>query len=140
MIVVLDSNIFFSALITPAGDSSLIYSAWQNAKFRLATCTEQIEEIRTASRTAKLAHILRPREVGIMLNRLRATTVLDHFPRKYSAADSTHSFLLNLAAAVSAHFLVTGDKRSGLHIRRRVESTRILTPRQFCSSALEKLS
>jgi len=136
VIVVLDSNIFFSALITPKGYSATIYNAWQDRHFDLVTSTEQIEEIRGASRNKKLAHILRPREVGVMLNAIRKATVLDQVPRRFGAEDPTDSFLLNLAAAASAHFLVSGDKRSGLLTRRRIESTRILTPRLFCETVL----
>lgn len=137
MIVVLDSNIFFSALITPNGHSAAIYNAWQDRQFDLVTSTEQIEEIRAASRNKKLVHVLRPREVGVMLNAMRRVTVLDRVPRKFEADDPTDSFLLNLAAAASAHFLVSGDKRSGLLDRKRIESTRILAPRLFCETVLE---
>jgi hypothetical protein len=139
VIVVLDSNILFSALITPNGYSATIYSAWQNRQFDLVASTEQIEEIRAASRSRKLSHILRPREVGVMLNSMRRATILERVPRKFEAADPTDSFLLNLAAAASAHFLVSGDKRSGLLTRQRVGTTRILTPRQFCESVLSKM-
>lgn len=139
MIVVLDSNVFLSALITPSGNSASIYEAWRAGRFQIATCTEQLNEIKAASRNPKFADILQPREVGVMLNRLRATRVPEPIPRRYVASDPTDSFLLNLAAAVSAHFLITGDKRAGLLQQRTVETTRILNPAQFCTSVLSRL-
>jgi putative PIN family toxin of toxin-antitoxin system len=139
VIVVLDSNVFLSALITPTGNSAFIYKAWLSGTFALATCREQLEEIKTASRNPKFGHILQPQEVGIMLNRLRRANVISEIPRKHDATDPTDAFLLNLAVAVSAHFLVTGDKRSGLLERNRVDGTRILSPGEFCLRVLRKI-
>ena len=38
MIVLLDSNILFSALISPIGAPRAIYDAWLRGRFRLVTC------------------------------------------------------------------------------------------------------
>jgi putative PIN family toxin of toxin-antitoxin system len=137
VIVVLDSNVFFSALITPKGTSASIYSSWRANSFHLVTYAEQIEEIKTASKNPKFADLLQPQEVGIMLNNLQKVKILQRIPRRHSASDPTDAFLLDLATFASAHFLVTGDKRSGLLQRRRVEGTRILSPAQFCASVLQ---
>lgn len=136
MIVVLDSNVFLSALLTPAGNSGLIYAAWRKDAFQLATCEQQLDEIRQASRNPKFSHILQPHEVGIMMNNLRRVRVLTRFPRRHIAFDPTDAFLLDLSAAARAHFLVTGDKRSGLLQERKVENTRIVTPAEFCTLVL----
>jgi uncharacterized protein len=50
MRVILDSNILFSALISPIGPPHRIYQAWRAKRFELATCSIQIGEIRRASR------------------------------------------------------------------------------------------
>ncbi|MGO9436076.1 MAG: PIN domain-containing protein [Terracidiphilus sp.] len=53
MLVLLDSNLFFSALISPHGLPARIVKAWQNGRFDLLTCQHQIDEIREASRNPK---------------------------------------------------------------------------------------
>jgi len=113
MLVLLDSNIYFSALISPQGTPARIIRAWKNGRFRLLTCQEQIDEIRDASRHPRFRSLFHPHEIGTMLNRLYAAAVWPApIPHKHDAADPTDSFLLNLAAAAEAHYLVTGDKRS----------------------------
>jgi uncharacterized protein len=51
--VVLDSNIFISALIAEKGAPFLLYKAWQKRRFDLVCAVEQIDEIRNASRYPK---------------------------------------------------------------------------------------
>ena len=77
MRVVLDSNILLSALISPHAPPHRIYQAWRKGIFELVTCFEQIEEIRRASRYPKFKNILQPHLVGLMLNNIRDTDVLD---------------------------------------------------------------
>ena len=50
MRVVLDTNILFSALISPHGAPDSIYRAWRSGRFNLVTSRAQLEEIRRASR------------------------------------------------------------------------------------------
>lgn len=50
MRVVLDSNILFSALISPRGAPDAIYRAWQASRFEVITSRMQLVEIRRASR------------------------------------------------------------------------------------------
>jgi predicted nucleic acid-binding protein len=38
MLVLLDSNIYFSALISPLGSAARIIKAWKNGRFYLLTC------------------------------------------------------------------------------------------------------
>jgi len=54
MLIVLDTNIFISAILSPSGPPARIYEAWREKRFEIATCTEQIDEIRAASRYPKL--------------------------------------------------------------------------------------
>ena len=58
MRVVLDTNILFSALISPHGAPDAIYRAWRSARFELVTSGAQLEEIRRASRYPKLQAVL----------------------------------------------------------------------------------
>jgi putative PIN family toxin of toxin-antitoxin system len=132
MRVVLDSNILLSALISPHAPPHRIYQAWRQGRFELVASTIQLDELRRASRYPKFRGILQPHRVGHMLNNLQGATVLDRLPEGYEAADPHDAWLLALADAARAHYLVTGDKRSGLLARRVVGTARILTAAAFC--------
>ncbi len=132
MLVVLDSNVFFSALISPGGAPHRIYEAWRQGDFNLVTCEEQLEELRRASRYPKFKGILQPHLVGLMLNHLQRTTVFDRVPAKHTAKDPHDSYLLDLADFASVHHLVTGDKRAGLIELKRIGTASILTATAFC--------
>jgi predicted nucleic acid-binding protein len=68
---------------------------------------------------------------------MRRSTLLFNVPRRHTATDPTDSYLLDLAVAAKAHYLVTGDKKSGLLQLGKVGATRILTPAEFFNSVLK---
>jgi putative PIN family toxin of toxin-antitoxin system len=136
VLVVLDSNIFFSALISPHGPPGRVFEAWQEGRFEVATCPEQIEEVRRASRYPKLRAILKPHLVGRMMNSLRRARVFEDVQRRHTANDAADAYLLDLAEVAKADYLVTGDKRSGLLKMKRVAGARIVTAAVFCEKAL----
>jgi hypothetical protein len=138
MLVVLDSNILISALISSKGVPYSILKALRGGRFKLATCTEQLDELRRASHYAKIRPLVTPSVFGGLLNHLQRAIILDGFPPKYEADDSHDSYLLNLAVAAEADYLVTGDKRSGLLKRRRIGRAGILTASSFCESVLDE--
>lgn len=138
MLVVLDSNVFISALISEAGPPHLIFQAWRAGRFEVATCPEQLEELRRASHYPKLRALIPPHVFGGLLNYLQKAVVVNGFPTKYKAEDSCDSFLLNLAVAAGAHYLVTGDKKAGLLAQRRIGQTRILTASSFSKTVLSQ--
>ena len=136
MRVVLDSNVLLSALISPRGPPHRIYEAWRGRRFELATCPTQLDEIRRASRYPKLRAILQPHRVGAMVNALAADALPDPPPGGHEADDPHDAWLLALAEASGADWLVTGDRRSGLLARSRVGRARIATAAAFCEMAL----
>lgn len=137
MRVVLDTNILFSALISPHGTPDAIYRAWRTARFELVTSRVQLDEIRRASRYPKLQAVLQPAKVGMMINNLQRAIVLDRLSRHFEAADPGDAFLLAVADAGQADYLVTGDRRAGLLQRGHLGRTRILTPAAFCAEVLK---
>lgn len=137
MRVVLDTNILFSALISPHVAPDTIYRAWRTARFELVTSRVQLDEIRRASRYPKLQAVLQPAKVGVMINNLQRAIVLDRLPRPFEAADPGDAFLLAMADAGHADYLVTGDRRAGLLQRGHLGRTRILTPAAFCAEVLK---
>ncbi|MCX7173778.1 MAG: putative toxin-antitoxin system toxin component, PIN family [Proteobacteria bacterium] len=125
-----------SALISPHGPPEVIYRAWRAAKFEIVTSTKQLDELRRASRYPKFKDILQPHRVGTMVNNLQRAIVLESLPTDIEAEDPFDAFLLAMAIAGRADFLVTGDHRAGLLKRVNHENTRILTPAAFCAEAL----
>jgi putative PIN family toxin of toxin-antitoxin system len=136
MRVILDSNVLFSALISPHSPPHRVFQAWRQGVYDLVTCKEQIEEIRRASRYQKFKAILQPHEVGLMLNNMKSALVIENLPSGYEADDPNDAFLLSLAVASKAHYLVTGDKKAGLLALATIGQTQIVTASEFCSKAL----
>jgi putative PIN family toxin of toxin-antitoxin system len=137
MIVLLDSNIFISAMLSRHRSPGIIYDAWLQDRFRVVTCQQQIDEIRAACRNAKFRDRLQPHHIGTMLNHLYGATVWpDPMPRKHEAADPADSYLLDLMEAAQPDYAVTGDKRSGLLQIGKLGRTKILSATAFCSSVL----
>lgn len=137
MRMVLDTNILFSALISPHGAPDRIYRAWRTARFELVTSRMQLGEIRRASRYPKFQSVLQPAKVGVMINNLQGALVLERLPRHFETDDPDDAFLLAMAEAADADFLVTGDRRAGLLQRGHLGRTRILTPAVFCAEVLK---
>jgi putative PIN family toxin of toxin-antitoxin system len=137
MLVLLDSNILISALLSPHGAPAKIVDHWREGGFQLLTCQLQIKEIREASRTPKFREWLQPHQVGAMLNHLYAATVWPGpLPRKHEAADPSDNFLLDLIEAAQPDYAITGDKRSGLLELDKLGRTKILKASAFCTDVL----
>lgn len=139
MRVVLDTNVLFSALLSPHGLPDTIYRAWRKDRFYLVTSTTQIDELRRASRYTKFKDVLQPHRVGTMVNNMQRAIVLDalpHLPDSIEADDPNDTFLLAMAVAGEADYLVTGDRRAGLLQRGSIGRARIVTPAIFCAEAL----
>ena len=136
MRVVLDTNVLLSALISPHGPPDTIYRAWRTARFEIVTSAVQLDELRRASRYPKFKAVLQPHRVGAMVNNLQRAVVLERLPSNIEADDPFDAFLLAMAVAGEADYLVTGDRRAGLLQRGNFGRTRILTPAAFCAEAL----
>ncbi len=136
MRVVLDTNVLFSALISPHGSPDVIYRAWRAARFEVVTSVTQLDELRRASRYPKFHAVLQPHRVGTMVNNLQRAIVLEHLPSGIEADDPNDAFLLAMAQAGEAQYLVTGDHRAGILQLGHFGGTRILTPSAFCTEAL----
>ena len=138
MRVVLDSNILFSALISEHGPPHRIHQAWEDERFTLVTCSIQRDEIRRASRYTKFQQYLKPHRVGRMINHLKSAVIIDTLPPGHETDDPHDAWMLALAEAALADYLVTGDKRAGLLSRKRLGRTRIVTAAAFCRDVLRE--
>ena len=133
MRVVLDTNILVSALIAPAGNPAAIYNAWEQGKFTLLTCAEHLDELRATLKKPKVADLIEPYKAGRLVNQIKKLAEdIAELPRVKRSADPGDNFLLALAEAGNADYLVTGDK-SGLLLLASHKSTRIITAREFAS-------
>lgn len=125
--LVLDSNVLLSALLSPASPSAGILSCWRDRKVIVLTAAEQIDEIARVTRYPKMRALLHPALAGRLVNRLReVAAVVDNLPTIDRSPDPDDNYLLAIAEAGDAQFLVTGDKP--LLTLKRHHSTRIVTP------------
>jgi putative PIN family toxin of toxin-antitoxin system len=139
MRVILDTNVLLAALISPHGPPDSIYRAWRAARFDLVTGVTQLDELRRVSRYPRIKAILPAHRIGTMINNMQRAIVLDVLPDLSDGIevnDPNDAFLLAMAMAGEADYLVTGDRRAGLLQRGNLGRTRIVTPAAFCAEAL----
>lgn len=93
----------------------------------MLTSAEQIEEIGRVTRYLKIRARISPALAGRMVNRLRDVALMvEKLPKVDRSPDPDDNYLLALAQAGNAQYLVTGDKP--LLALKRHKSTRIITP------------
>ena len=131
MRIVLDTDILIAALITRDTPPDKIYQAWRKRRFELVTSEWQLEEFRRVSHYPKLRKYLQPIEAGNLVNGLRhQARLLDDFPDVELSADPDDNPLLAMAIADEVDYLVSGDKRDVLALK-KVGKARIITARRF---------
>ena len=131
MRVVLDTGILIAALITKGTPPDRIYQAWRRRRFELVTSQWQLDEFRRVSRYPKLRKYLQPIEAGNLVNGLRHQAVLlEELPDVDLSEDPDDNPLLAMAIAGYADYLVSGDKRDVLALK-KVGKTSIVTARRF---------
>jgi len=128
--VILDSNVLISALISAGSPPDRIYRAWREKRFTLVTSADQLAELRRASRYPKLRKLVPAHEFGAIINHLHGAIVLRRLPKLDLSRDAADNYLLAMAEASEADFLVTGDARDLLRLKRHGH-TRIVAPGSF---------
>ena len=131
MKVVLDTNILISALISKTAAPHHIYQAWRDKRLTVLTCAKQLVEVREVTRRVAVALRIKPAEAGRLVNSLRdLAVVLDDLPLVQLSPEPKDDFILALAQAGSARYVVTGDK-SGLLALRQHAGVQIVTAARF---------
>ncbi len=131
MRLVVDTNILVSALLAATSLPAQLIVLWRAGRFELLTTADQLDELMRVTRYPKIRERLAPAIAGRLVNDLRAlATRVDKLPVVEVSTDSDDNYLLALAAAGAADFLVTGDKRDLLGIA-VYGGTRIITVRDL---------
>ena len=131
MRVVLDTGILIAALITKDTPPDRIYQAWRKRRFELVTSQWQLDEFRRVSRYPKLRKYLQPIEAGNLVNGLRhQAQFLEELPDVDLSEDPDDNPLLAMAIAGEVDYLVSGDKRDVLALK-KVGKASIVTARRF---------
>ncbi len=132
-IVVLDTNVFVSGLLSPNGVPGLILSRFRSGQFEVATSRDQIYEIQVVLRRPSLAKALpqgTTRQVMKFFIKFKHLTKIYKPPKLiWDFGDRNDHFLLDLAIHSKAHFLVTGDK--ALRKLLLVGQCAVITPLEF---------
>ena len=127
MRVILDTNVLLSALLSPRGAPAGLFAAWKRKLFTLVISDELLAELRLVLQRPFFRARLLESDAELFAASLRDLAFCCSNPPPSAAApDSKDSFLLALAAASEASFLVAGDK--ALLALKRHGATRIVTP------------
>ena len=131
MRLVIDTNILVSALLSGTSLSAHLVALWREGRFDLLTSADQLDELMRVTRYPKIRDRLAPALAGRLINEIRdIAVVVQNLPSIAVCADPFDNYLLAIAVAGAADFLVTGDKRDLLRLKLH-EGTRIITVRDF---------
>ena len=127
MRLILDTNILVSALLSPGGAPAKLLDAWERKTFTLVASDVLIAEFRDVAARPFFRARLRTSAAELLAAGLRDFSFyLRDLPSGPIAPDPKDSYLLAMAEASQAEFLVTGDKE--LLSLKHHKSTRIVTP------------
>jgi putative PIN family toxin of toxin-antitoxin system len=127
MRIILDTNILLSALLVPLGAPAKLLDRWERKRFTLVTSDTLIAEFRDVAGRPFFRARLRASTVELLAADLQDFSFYcQDLPTGPKAPDPKDSYLLAMAEASQAEFLVTGDKE--LLSLKRHKSTRIITP------------
>mgnify|MGYP001585075000 CR=1 FL=1 len=127
MRLILDTNILLSALLSPLGAPAKLLDAWERTTFTLVSCDALIAELRDVAARPFFRAKLRASAAELLAAGLRDFSFYCRdLPSGPIAPDPKDSYLLAMAEASQAEFLVTGDKE--LLSLKEHKSTRIVSP------------
>lgn len=133
MKVVLDANVYVSALLSKRGVPKQIVDLWREEAFELLISEEILDEVARVLRYPKLAelHKLSEKEQEEFLTMLRDEAKLIK-PKHHLilSIDETDNRYLECAVDGGAEFLVTGDKQHLLPIG-EYQGVNIISPATF---------
>jgi putative PIN family toxin of toxin-antitoxin system len=127
MRLILDTNILLSALLSPMGAPAKLLDAWERKRFTLVACDALVAELRDVAGRPFFRARLRASSAELVAAGIRDFSFYCRdLPPGPIAPDPKDSYLLALAEASEAEFLVTGDKE--LLSLKHHKSTRVIAP------------
>ena len=131
MRVILDTNVLLSSFIRVDSNSYKTVHAWFDGRIELASSAAQLEEYARVSRYPRVRQVIGAAEAGWLVNRIRERALtIERLARVDLSSDPGDNFLLGMAQAADADFLVTGDKAGLLAVGRHL-MTRIIAVTDF---------
>lgn len=126
--LVLDTDVFVSALISGSGPPARLLEQWEEGAFELLVSDRLLDEVDRVLRRRKFEAV-DEKEIAELLARLRqrARRAPDPTAGSVSIGDPADEFLVRLALSARADAIVSGDA----HLTSLPESVfRVLTPRE----------
>lgn len=131
MRLVIDTNILVSALLVSGSLPAHLIVLWREGRFDLLTSAVQVDELMRVTRYPKIRERLNPALAGRLVNEVRELAVmLSKLPEVTASPDPYDNYLLAMASAGAADFIVTGDNHDLLHLK-LFEGARIIPVRGF---------
>jgi putative PIN family toxin of toxin-antitoxin system len=128
--IVLDSNVFVSALLSPKGGPAQILEQWADADFDLVVSPLLIAELEKVLSRPKFHTSIDKVHIEALLTGVVEDGVLvdDPSPRPGLTSDPGDDYLVALAQKADAHCIVSGDA----HLTQLADvNPPVLTPREF---------
>jgi len=129
MRLVLDTNVLVSALLGTGSLPAQLLALWPRGRYQLLTTDLQLEELRRVTRYPQIRKRLRPAHAGELVNALyELAERVEPLPAVSASPDPADNVLLAITQAGDADYLVSGDKRHLLSLKRHGK-TQIVTVR-----------
>ena len=130
MRIVLDTNIFVSALISGEGPPGQVLGAIKRERITLVTSMFQLEELRSVLARDRLKRYIRSEEADDLLYHLESVgTVVSELPEVRLSPDPKDDPILATAIAGEAELIVSGDRGDMLALG-QIEGIPIVSARE----------
>ncbi|MSO96086.1 MAG: putative toxin-antitoxin system toxin component, PIN family [Thermoleophilia bacterium] len=131
--VVIDANVFVSALLRRDSVPANVLHAWENGLYELVVSAALLDELESVLRRPHIARRIAPAAATDLLAVIRSDAILanDPPPVRHVPSDPDDDFLIALALAAGAQAIGTGDEAL---LALELEQPRILTPREFLTA------
>ena len=135
--VVLDVNVFVSALLRRDSTPARVLRAWEDGVYELIASPGLLDELERVLRRPHIARNIAPHTVGDLVTAIRQNAVLedDQPSERYVPGDPDDDYLVSLALTAGVDAIVSGDAAL---LALDLERPRTLTPRAFLT-AIEQI-
>ncbi len=131
MNVVFDCNIIISFLLSRGSVISSIFNSWSQGKFLVLISDEIMQEIEEVVTRFITRRLIQKKEADDFLDFLRSSALLINVESQCKPSkDKKDNRYINCAIDGEADYLVTGDKKHLLNIK-KVGKTQIVSSKEF---------